>query len=46
MEGFYGQKEGVKRKLKKWIISGKVSFPWGQQGGLTYRVSVDQEIPD
>ena len=32
MKDFYRQKQSETRKLKKNIISGKVTFPWGRQG--------------
>lgn len=36
-EGFQRQKEGGTRKLKEWIISGKVTF-WEGRGVLTGRL--------
>ena len=46
MEGFYGQKEAVTRKLKKMDYIRQSQLPWGTAGVLTRQVTLDQEFPD
>ena len=43
MEGSYRQKEGEMKKLKEWIISGKVSFHQGKVKVLPGRFLQEDE---